>query len=43
MGFRIAIFPGALVRHLAFRKDFLEVLQKKAIPPPADRMFDFNG
>jgi len=45
MGFRIAIFPGALVRHLAFSaKNFLEALQKEGNTAPLrDRMFDFNG
>jgi len=45
MGFRIAIFPGALVRHLAFSaKSFLETLQKDGNTARVrDRMFDFNG
>ena len=45
LGFRIAIFPGALVRHLAFSaKNFLEVLQKEGNTANLrDRMFDFNG
>jgi len=45
IGFRIAIFPGALVRHLAFSaQDFLGILKKDGNTSRArDRMFDFNG
>jgi 2-methylisocitrate lyase-like PEP mutase family enzyme len=45
LGFRIAIFPGALVRHLAFSaQEFLAILKKEGNTASArDRMFDFNG
>src|SRR3954471_1497052 len=43
LGFRIAIFPGALVRHLAFSaQDFLGILKKNG-NTAGERMFDFNG
>jgi 2-methylisocitrate lyase-like PEP mutase family enzyme len=45
LGFRIAIFPGALARHLAFSaRDFLSTLRKDGnTTRMRDRMFDFNG
>jgi len=45
IGFRIAIFPGALVRHVAFvAENFLEALRQDGNTARArDRMFDFTG
>jgi len=45
IGFRIAIFPAALVRHVAFvAENFLEALRQDGNTARArDRMFDFTG